>query len=400
MQQLALFEPDDQQIAPAAKDQTVLALLPFMVGSADRTQPVKLAYQAEVDGKLRRMAVTLRPGAELELPTHADQLVFLALLQLTFQQSTSSNVLHFKRSEVHKLLGWSDGGGYYGRMRQALERLTSLTITVHSALLSREGKEYQRGAAAAGLIDSFQLTEGYDSICTVEWGHIVREGFRLGDFKRLDWRLLRELDNPLTVQLYRLLDRVVLAGDRTWRVGWHTLAAALGMNAAAYSRAARFRQVLEPHFSRLTDEGVIEVVDYERGGTFVFHLTNYLRSQLRRILGELGVYPEAARQLVAGYEELEIMAQVDCHQHGQRQAGGVGHLVEAIRGRYQLRYPEDDPTAFDALFDLFGTDEIRQAVALGRKLGLRISGEPRAWPLEARAVVRFVLSQGIDPERV
>ena len=44
-------------------------------------------------------------------------------------------------------------------------------------------------------------------------------------------------------------------------------------------------------------------------------------------------------------------------------------------------------------------DEVRLAAAYARKLGLRLKGEPGEWPVEARAVVRFVLAQGLDAER-
>jgi len=112
-----------------------------------------------------------------------------------------------------------------------------------------------------------------------------------------------------------------------------------------------------------------------------------------------GTYPEAARQLVAGYDELLIMQQIDCYRHGLRRASGVGHLVESIRQSYELRYPDDDAQAFVALLEMFSPAELRHAAGLARRLGLRGSGQPQSWPVEFRAVVRFVLSQGLDPER-
>lgn len=401
-QQLSLFSEEGRVPVPTGRDAASLVLLPLAVavrGQDESGQTVRIAYDADVDGRPRHVEVTLTAGNGQALPTVGDQMVFLGLLQLSRGGQGERRRVSFTKPELLTLMGWSDGGPAYKRLRTALERLTAMTISVHSSLTTRDGRPYGTTYAMAHLIDRFELGEGYGGEGWVAWGDLVHEALDLDDFKRLDWGLIRVLDNPLTVQLYRLLDRVVLSGERTWRIEWEDLARALGMSVEAYARPARLRQVLEPHFARLTDEGVIEQVEYERGGTFVFHLTNYLRSQIRRILGELGVYPEAARQLVAGYDELVVISQVDCYQHGLRQASGVGYLVEAIRGGYALRYPDDEPQAFCALLEMFNSDEVQLASNYARKLGLSVNGEPRAWPLAARAVVRFVLAQGLDAER-
>jgi len=157
--------------------------------------------------------------------------------------------------------------------------------------------------------------------------------------------LVKALDNPNDRRgLYRFLDRVVLSGDQTWEIGWRPLAQALGLS-TNYSRPAEFRKVLIPHLDRLIAKQIIDSYDYKRGGKFIFHLRNYLRSELRRVLQQLSVYEEAARQLVAGHDEVVIMCQCDQLHHGShpRPEKPGGWLTNAIREAYDLRYPPDEP---------------------------------------------------------
>jgi hypothetical protein len=166
--------------------------------------------------------------------------------------------------------------------------------------------------------------------------------------------------------------------------------------------------VLQPHVDALVERGVVEDMAYHRGGRFVFHIRNYTRARLREVLVELGVYKEAARQLVAAHDEVAVMCQADCLQHGARPKPSApgGYLVEAIRNGYELRYAEDEPEAFSALLGMLG-DEERQ---LYHRAGLWLCGvvedlfatrpDPTAWPVELRAVVRFLICHGFDPEEV
>lgn len=401
--ELPLFAHDS--LPSSGHDHATLALLPVSVAGRER-KPLRIERQFTVDGKNHRVAIVVEPGNDESLPTHSDSLVFLALLQLTLRDERPANELSFQRSEVFDVLRWSDAGAYYERLRDALRRLQAMNVRVQSALVSRDGREYQRAEGAAHIIDAYHIGEGYGAQCQVVWGHLVREALRLGDFKRLDLNLALTL-SPTAGQLYRLLDRVTLAGETTWKVGWHTLADLLGMRASAYSSAARFRQVLEPHLAALLESGVLTGWDYQRGGQFTFEVTNYLRAQLRRVLVDAGVFGEAARQLMSGYDEARIMAQLDCLRHGNRpqpHAPG-GFLTEAIRHDYALSYPPDEPAAFVALCEMFSAEEVR----LYHRAGLTLvagdqpaarGDDPLAWPVELRAVVRFMMCQGVDPERV
>ena len=397
--------------ATTGRDHAALALMPFGIAAQSgekRNEPVTIAYQAEVDGRLQRVNVTLRPGSALTLPTPSDQMVFLALLQLALRQDPPSERLEFHRADVVEMLGWSDGGRNYSRLRDSLERLVNMSIKINVALVARDGREYQQEEEASHIVERYRIGSRSGRPSMVEWGHLVREAFRLGDFKRLDWNLLRDLGNPLTGQLYRLLDRVTMAGQTEWAIGWRPLAQALGMG-DGYDRPAKFRDKLQPHLDAMAAHGVVDSVDYERGGRFVFHVRNYLRSRLRQSLEELGVYTDAARQLVAGFDETVIMAQVDCLKHGQRAkpASPGGYITKAVREGYDLRYPEDEPQAFAAVWSGMYSAEERRAYheaalslcGAGDSL-FETSPDPTAWPVEFRAVVRFMMTHNLDPELV
>lgn len=403
-----VFSDENALLLPpgGGQDHAALAILPFTVADGDQA-PQTFSYQMPVDGKIRRVDVTLEAVND-KLPGHHDQHVFLALLQLALRSADEpTHRMAFRKVELIDLLGLPRRGDSYRRIRDSLNRLSAVRITIRSAMLARDGREYHKEERATHIIDSYRVSSRRDADCWIEWGHVVREAFRLGDFKRLDWHTVLALGNPLTAQIYRVLDRVTMSGEERWEIGWKPLASALGMRADAYSRPARFRQVLEPHLESLMEQGVIDSYDYQRGGTFVFHVRNYLRAQLRKVLEQLGVYAEAARQLVAGHDETVVMSRTDCHQHGQNGGKlGPGALVSAIREVWDLRYPDDEPQAFLVLWEHLSELERQAFQAAGLKLcGVGESlfdtrRDPTAWSLEMRAVVRFMVCWAIDAEQV
>jgi hypothetical protein len=393
-------------IPMVGRDHAALAILPFTVASGG-TEPVHVSYQIVVDERIRRVDVTLDTNRSVRLPLPSDQTVFLGLLQLSMRTEGGTNRLAFSRRALFDLLQWSDRHDGYTRLRESLQRLTALTITTHAEMLSRDGRPYRQRDQAVHLIDRYDLGNGYDAECLVVWGDIVNEGFALGDFKRLDWDLLLSLGNPTAMQLYRLLDRVILSGKEQWDIGWRPLAAALGMKAESYSRPARFREVVQPHIDKLLECGVIDGCNYARGGQFVFFVRNYLRAQLRQALLEQGVFEEEARKLVSGFDETTIMAQVDCLQHGSRPSAAKpgGYLSAAIRGAYELRYPDTDLELFAGIWDILSSDERDAYHAAGLRLCgdnnlFNASDDTTAWEPEFRAVVRFMVRHNLDPDHV
>lgn len=391
------------------RDHAALAAMPVSVAvTADAPPTWSYNYRMEIAGQVRRVEVTLEPGAA-GYPSHADQMVYLALLQLAVASGKEA-ALDFRRRDVFELLGWgSDRKNAYERFRGSIRRLAGLLVIVQSQLLSRDGQAYDQDEAGAHLIDSYRIGKGRDAVCRVEWGKLVREAFRLNDLKALDWQLMLALGSPLSTLLYRLVDRATMGGQTTWQVSWKALAAALGMRVEAYSRPARFKQVLEPHLAALIQQRVVDTVVYERGGTFVFHVPNYLRVQIRRVLTQqFGVYDEAARQLLSGYDEVAIMMQCDCMYHGARAKPTAkgGYLVEAVRQSYELRYPEDDTEHFLAIWGLLGKLECEAYHQAGIKLlGVgydlfETNPDPTAWSQTMRGVVRFLVCHSIDPENI
>jgi hypothetical protein len=352
-------------------------------------------YQTVVDGKMRRVCLIMRPGAQLELPSQHDQMVLLTLLQMSHDRSEYKE-LRVRRSEVFQRLGWQSGGSRYQAFEGCLRRLNGVALEFEVELLSRRGTPYQKRLDLSHLIDRAGVDEN-DEV-RIEWGGLIRQAFELGDFKRLDWHLALSLPSPLTVALYRFLDRVVLSGETTYQVGWRTLATALGMS-TTYDRPAKFKDKVLPHIEHLVGRGVIHTWEYQRGGKFVFCLTNYLRSQLRRVLTEKGVFPEVARQLVAGYDEMAIIRQVDTLWFRNANTTG-GFLTEAIRKGYESRYPDDEPEAFGALFDhLFAAEQQAMLRFAERLTGCLHHGEPATWPLDLRLCIRFMVLHNLDPER-
>lgn len=388
---------------PSGRDHASLALLPFAkLGEEDRRRPQRIAYQAIIEGRKRRVEVTLSPGAEVGLPLPGDQIVYLALLQQLAGRSTAAGKMCFRTRELAHELGMAIGGSGYARLRAALERLVQVTVTVDESWSARDGAAYRRRTQAAHLLDAYHLSSQADETSWIEWGYIVREAFELGDLKRLDWELTKRLSHPAAIQLYRFLDRAVLGGETRYEIDWVTLATAVGMS-ANYARPALFKQKIESYLETLVDAAFLESWRYERGGVFVFQLPNYLRASLRTCLQRHGVFPEVARQLVGGYDETRILLQLDCLPHrGAREQGG--YLTQAVRYNYPLQYPADERAAFLALFELLSPPE-REAYhrAALRLLGANLfdaQADPASWTTECRAVIRFLVTENLEPDSV
>ncbi len=391
-------------------DHASLALIPFTMAlhKPGEQGTMRIDEVIEVGDQERRVAVELHTEDGKALPYAGDHKTYLALLQLSLREDEPSRELIFERVDLFELLGWPRHGRSYRNLEASLDRLHAVRIVLRTALVARNGQEYARRTHGSHLIDSYDISDARaGGRCAIKWGDLVMDAFRLGDLKSLDWELLNALGDPITGHLYRLLDRLMLSGETRWEVPWKQLATMIG-STANYARPARFRQLLDPHHQRLVEHGVIDDVEYRRGGVFVYHLRNYLRVQLRRVLVELGVYPRTAADLVAGYDEVVIMAQCDCLQYGQRvkpeKQGGF--LTEAIRNQYELQYPPDDLTRFQALWEVCSPAERQGLHRAGLKLcggsGTLFDGnpDPAAWSLDMRTVVRFMVSHGLDPEQV
>ena len=395
----------EEAVIPLAsgRDHATLALLPFAkLDEEDRKQPLRIAYQAVVEGRKRRVEVTMSPGAEVGLPLPGDQIVYLALLQQLAGQPTATGKMCFRTRDLARELGMAIGGSGYARLRAALERLVQVTVTVDESWSARDGAPYRRRSQAAHVLDAYHISSRTDEASWIEWGYIVREAFELGDLKRLDWELTKRLSQPAAIQLYRFLDRAVLSGETRYEIDWVTLATAIGMS-CNYARPALFKQKIAGYVDTLVESGFLERWEYERGGVFVFHMPNYLRASLRTVLQRHGVFPQVAKQLVAGYDEARLVLQLDCLPfRGARERGG--YLTQAVRYNYPLEYPQDERPAFLALFDLLSKPE-REAYhgAALRLLGANLfdaQPDPACWTTECRAVVRFLVTENLEPDSV
>src|ERR1035438_10065384 len=134
--------PDTELSFLTGRDHAALAAMPISVAVTHDAPPVwNYAYRMEIAGQTRRVEVTLEPGAS-GYPTHGDQMVYLALLQLGVANGGAAE-LAFRRREIFELLGWgADRKNAYERFRDSLRRLAGVLVIVQSQLLARDGQAY------------------------------------------------------------------------------------------------------------------------------------------------------------------------------------------------------------------------------------------------------------------
>jgi len=387
---------------PVSNGQDHAFLAQLSIASAtDVRRPRTIRYPLRDGQGEYSLDVTLDTVDGARLPTPVDQMIFLGLLQLALDPA-QHRALYFRRRELFEVLGWEDRKDGYSRLSEALDRLQALLITPNAPIVTRNGRAYSMVKERTPLLKAYDLSAVYNGECRVEWGPLVTEAFRRQDLKRLDWGLVTELGNPLTVQLYRFLDRLTLGGYLECTAPPCNLTRDLGM--ADYRYPSKCRQKLQPHLDRLIQHGYVVRVERSPGEPDRYQLRPSLRSELRRALVDLGVSEGDATRLVTGYDEAQIMIYADGFRHGVAKADQpASWLSRALKAGNKVRYPSDEAQAFDAVWQRCDEQQRRTVQEAGVRL-LRLPADgvvsrpsPSSWPVELRAVCRFILDQAIAP---
>ena len=150
---------------------------------------------------------------EYGLPTATDDMVILALIQLTkLKNDFSRREVEFTRLELIRLLGWPDKGQSYDRIETSLLRIASVTYNYDNAWW--DGRRKTWTTKVFGIIDTVEIN---DSRERRRAGRAVPLPHRLerGRLRQLPGRLsaehrlpaLHELQAPIGLRMYRFLGK-------------------------------------------------------------------------------------------------------------------------------------------------------------------------------------------------
>ena len=124
---------------PSGKDEMNFAEFPIALLTDKVPKGQKLIkFEDEIFDEKRKRIVTRRRiiegSEEFGLPTATDDLVILALIQLTkLKGDFAKREVEFTRLELIKLLGWADEGRSYERIKLSLLRIKAVNYVYDNA---------------------------------------------------------------------------------------------------------------------------------------------------------------------------------------------------------------------------------------------------------------------------
>jgi hypothetical protein len=301
------------------------------------------------------------------LPTAKDEEVYLGLLQLTklYNEFTSPEVT-FTRHQLIKLLGWDNTKWSYDRIATAMDRLGGVRLYYQNAWRDNSRKEW-RDRGNFGIIDYCEFRDarvrasdgdsGYvEQRSRFRWNSALFESFQSGYLKKLDYRVVLELDT-LSRRLYRYLDKH-FNPPRRMEIDFDLRVLAfehLGMS-RNYD-AAQMKRKLRPATKKLEELGFLETLtDLERytriargNWRVVFRRSpdtselDAAKSEATGVLKELlgrGVSRRVADELCSDSdipaERVEQMIELFDWHNEQGRKKEAGFLVQAIRENYSF----------------------------------------------------------------
>lgn len=344
------------------RDEMNLAEFPFTLLS-DRTPEGENVVKFEdtiegKDGKQIQRRWTVIGGEGLGLPLAGDEQVYVALMEVTREQGFDQRTIFITRYDLIKRIGWPDKGDSYRRLRDALDRLLSVTIKAERAFWDKSKERYVD--VGFHIIDDYALYDeapgrklgahGQESLplSFVSWNQVLFRSFQAGNLKQLDTGFYFSLKSALSRRLYRYLDKKRYDGKETFRIGLKKLAfEKLGMSRNYFP--SHIRQELQRAHEELQTAGFIEKCHYikpREGEELVIYFFPHLRPRglqpvtepqaragLTAQLVDAGVTAGVAAQLLADWgDEVSRQLQYLPYRSAQEPAAV---LVEAIRSQWE-----------------------------------------------------------------
>jgi hypothetical protein len=203
------------------------------------------------------------------LPTAMDVTVYVALMQLTWEQGLPEQI-QFTRHEILQRLGWSAKGRNYERFKLSLDRLKGLNIRTKNAFYDRKQRKWEK-ERSLGLIADYELNDSRqvreDELALfkswVMWSPFLYSSIKAGYIKALDVDVFLSLQSAISQSLYRYLDSRKYDGKPVYRIGIKKLAFEhLGLD-RSYAPSQIKRQLDRAH-EELVQIGFLGAAEYTK----------------------------------------------------------------------------------------------------------------------------------------
>ena len=220
--QILLAVTDDHDDAPprlpSGKDEMNFAEFPIALLTDKVPKGQKLIkFEDQIFDEKRKRVVTrrriIKGSKEYGLPTATDDLVILALIQLTKQKGDfTKREVEFTRLELIKMLGWADEGRSFDRVKLSLLRIKSVNYVYDNAWWDPRQKTWT--TRAFNIIDNVEIndsrtSDGQAGLFTsrIVWNEVVFDSFQAGFLRDIDFQLCMRLEHPTALRMYRFLGK-------------------------------------------------------------------------------------------------------------------------------------------------------------------------------------------------
>jgi len=367
----------------SGRDEMNLAEFPLAVLS-QRVDKGVLKFQRKrtlmlPDGSALNQEWTVTGDPEYGLPQPVDEDVLLGLLKIAADDGFASPTVRFSQRGLLGILRWKQQGWYYGRLEQALSRLTTTTIKARNAFWNNESKAYQ--TLHFGIIEAYELYErqaqGVSSFPLARRSNMARfsreffSSIQAGYLKPLDLNLYFELKRALSKRLFRYLDKKRYRKQR-FEIGLDLLASVhMGLSESTCRYASWMKKEFDRAHQELIDVGFLLGAEYERskdGSWKVAYAFNpralrdeqlalpcevaepaaAVDGELVECLVDRGLSPATARDIVASkpadfvHRQLE---QFDALRARESRAvrNPIGFLARALQEEWAISVPAEQP---------------------------------------------------------
>lgn len=203
---------------PYGKDEMNFAEFPIalLTDKVPKDQTI-IKFEDQIFDEKRKKLVTRRRiiegSEEYGLPTATDDLMILALIQLTkLKGDFRKRVVEFTRLELIKMLGWADEGRSYDRIKLSLLRIKGVSYVYDNAWWDSRQKMWT--TRAFNIIDNVEIndsrtTHGQTGLFTsrIVWNEVIFDSFQAGFIRDIDFQLCMRLEHPTALRMYRFLGK-------------------------------------------------------------------------------------------------------------------------------------------------------------------------------------------------
>lgn len=213
---------------------------------------------------------------ELGLPGPMEERLYLALMQLT--KESGSQTVNFSRLNILSRMNLAPNNKGYAILRTAFMRLKAISITADHCFWDARSKTYfvTKGFS---LIDDFAIADepkgrkdaAHLPLSSFKWNDVIYQSLQAGHLRSLDLGFAFSLELPLSMRLYRYLDKHRKRGgyyQRTYEIALERLCRVrLGMTASKYQ--SKYKERLKGAHDELLKRGYLGKIEYStmtRGG--------------------------------------------------------------------------------------------------------------------------------------